>query len=52
MYGEGQGVITSKDGKEMASWTGQGIGKMESGKIRFRGSIFFRRHPPEENYHF
>jgi len=42
MYGEGRGVITSKDGKEMASWTGQGIGRMESGKIRFRGSIFFR----------
>jgi hypothetical protein len=42
MYGEGQGVITSKDGTKMASWIGQGIGKMESGKIRFRGSIFFR----------
>jgi hypothetical protein len=42
MYGEGQGVITSKDGKETASWTGQGIGRMESGKVRFCGSIFFR----------
>jgi hypothetical protein len=36
MYGEGQGVITTKDGQDMATWTGQGIGK-----IRFTGSTFF-----------
>ena len=40
MYGEGQRVITTKDGKEMATWTGQGIGGYTSpGKIRFRGSL-------------
>jgi hypothetical protein len=43
MYGEGQGVATTKDGKGMATWTGQGIGKFTSpGKISFRGSVFFR----------
>lgn len=42
MYGEGQGIVTMKDGKEMATWTGQGIGKFTSpGKISFRGSLFF-----------
>jgi hypothetical protein len=42
MYGEGQGVITTKDGREMATWIGQGVGTSSGGKIRFRGSIFFR----------
>jgi hypothetical protein len=44
MYGEGKGVITTKDGKEMATWTGQGVGRFTSpgGKISFRGSLFFR----------
>jgi len=44
MYGEGQGVITTKDGKEMATWTGQGVGRFTSpgGKISFRDSLFFR----------
>ena len=43
MYGEGQGVVTTKDGKGMATWTGQGIGGFTSpGKISFRGSLFFR----------
>ena len=43
MYGEGQGVVTTKDGKGMATWTGQGIGRFTSpGKISFRGSLFFR----------
>lgn len=42
IYGEGQGVIMSKDGQEMATWTGQGIGRFTSpGKIRFTGSLFF-----------
>jgi hypothetical protein len=43
MYGEGQGVVTTKDGRGMATWTGQGIGKFTGpGKISFRGSLFFR----------
>jgi hypothetical protein len=42
IYGEGQGVITTKNGQEMPSWTGQGFGTSNTGKIRFGGSIFFR----------
>ena len=43
MYGEGQGVITTKDGKGMAAWTGQGIGRFTGpGKMSFRGSLFYR----------
>jgi hypothetical protein len=41
IYGEGQGVLMSKDGQEMATWTGQGVGRFTSpGKIRFTGSLF------------
>ncbi len=41
LYGEGQGVITTKDG-EIATWTGSGIGKFTGqGKIRFTGSLFY-----------
>jgi hypothetical protein len=43
MYVEGQGVFTTKDGKGMVTWTGQGIGRFTSpGNIRIRGSLFFR----------
>ena len=43
MQGEGQGVVMTTDGSEMATWTGQGIGRFTSqGKIRFIGSLFFR----------
>jgi hypothetical protein len=43
VYGEGQGVVTTKDGQEIATWTGQGIGRFTAlGKISFRGSLFFR----------
>ncbi|MFL6376324.1 MAG: hypothetical protein ACJ72R_02525 [Nitrososphaeraceae archaeon] len=42
LYGEGQGVLTTKDGQDMATWTGQGIGRFTSlGKIRFTHSLFF-----------
>ena len=42
IHGEGQGVLMSKDGQEMATWTGQGIGRfIGPGKIRFIGSLFF-----------
>jgi hypothetical protein len=35
--------VTTKDSQEMATWTGQGIGRFSSlGKISFRGSLFFR----------
>lgn len=43
LYGEGCGVVLSKDGKETVTWTGQGIGRFVSqGRIRFAGSLFFR----------
>ena len=46
MYGEGQGVVTTKDGLGMATWTGQGIGRFNGpGKISYRGSLFFRASP-------
>jgi len=42
IYGEGQGVLMSKDGQEMATWTGPGIGRFTGqGKIRFTGSLFY-----------
>jgi hypothetical protein len=42
IYGEGKGALMSKDGQEMAIWTGQGIGRFTSpGKIRLTGSLFF-----------
>ncbi len=42
IHGEGQGLLMSKDGQEMATWTGQGIGRFTGpGKIRFIGSLFF-----------
>ncbi|MGH9986216.1 MAG: hypothetical protein ACRD8W_19920 [Nitrososphaeraceae archaeon] len=42
MYGERQGVVTTKDGRGMATWTGQGIGRFTGpGKISFRGLLFF-----------
>ena len=38
IHGEGQGVLMSKDGQEMATWTGQGVGRFISpGKIKFVG---------------
>jgi len=41
LYGEGQGIITTKGG-EVATWTGQGIGRfMPDGKVVFHGSLFF-----------
>jgi hypothetical protein len=43
IYGEGQGIVTTRDGQEMATWTGQGIGRFTGpGKISFLGSLFFR----------
>jgi hypothetical protein len=42
LYGEGQGVVMTRDG-EIAPWTAQGLGRFISpGTIRFRGSSFYR----------
>jgi hypothetical protein len=41
-YGEGQGVLTTIDGSELATATGRGIGKLTySGLFRWHGKIFF-----------
>ena len=48
LYGEGQGVITTKDG-EIATWTGSGIGRFTGqGKIRFHGPLFYRTYSTEK----
>ena len=46
VYGEAQGVATTKDGQGMATYKVQGIGRFPSpGKIRFHGSVFYRTTP-------
>jgi hypothetical protein len=46
LQGEGQGIITTKDGQGMANWTGQGIGRFTGpGKVSFRSSLFFKIPP-------
>jgi hypothetical protein len=41
-YSEGQGVIMTKDGSEMATWNAHIIGNVaDQGKILFRGSGFY-----------
>ena len=46
VYGEAQGVATTKDGQGMATYTVRGIGRFPSpGKIRFHGSVFYRTNP-------
>src|ERR671924_1470825 len=43
LQGEGQGIMTTKDGQGVATWTGPGIGRItDPGKVSFRGSLFFR----------
>ena len=43
LQGEGQGIMTTKDGQGVATWTGPGIGRFTGpGKVRFRGSLFFK----------
>jgi len=45
LYGEGQGVITTRDGSaEMATEIGRGLGQFTDGgkKLRFRGSFFLQ----------
>lgn len=41
--GEGQGIITTKDGRENVTFKGYGVGHIsESGKISFRGTNFYK----------
>jgi len=43
LYGEGQGVVMTRDG-EMATWTGQGVGRFtgHGGAVSYRGSLYFQ----------
>ena len=42
IYGVGQGVITTADGQDMATWIGYGIGRSNiNGTITFHGINFF-----------
>lgn len=44
-YSKGQGVIMTKDGREVATATGRTEGKMvESGKMRYVGALFYETH--------
>ena len=42
LYGEGQGMVMSNDGTEVATWKGSGIGRMSgTGMVGFRGAIYW-----------
>ena len=41
LYGEGQGVLITKDG-EMATFKGQGVGKLlAGGAVSYRGAVYY-----------
>lgn len=41
-YGEGQGIVTGKDG-EMATWVGQGVGTIKKdGSVSYRGAVYYQ----------
>jgi hypothetical protein len=49
IYGEGKGVIMTKNGNEHATATGHSIGKhTKSGKMRYAGTHFYRTNSPRE----
>jgi hypothetical protein len=46
LYGEGQGVTMTKDGK-MATWTGHGVGTTKKdGTASYRGALYYQTSPP------
>jgi DNA-binding transcriptional regulator LsrR (DeoR family) len=46
-YGEGQGIMITKDGKT-ATWTGHGVGTMhQDGTATYRGALYFQTMPPK-----
>jgi len=45
LYGEGQGVMVTQDGK-MAIWTGHGVGIMnKDGTASYRGAVYYQSSP-------
>jgi hypothetical protein len=42
VWGEGQGVLMTKDGSEVVTWKGSGIGRMTGGgRMSWRGAIYY-----------
>ena len=41
VYGPGQGIITTADGQDMATWTGYGAGSIINGTITYHDIIVF-----------
>ncbi len=47
LYGEGQGVITTRDG-EMATWKGAGVGRfVGAGAVSYRGTLYYNTASPK-----
>jgi hypothetical protein len=47
LYGEGQGVVITKDG-DTATWKGQGVGKIVSGgAVSYRGAVYYSTASPK-----
>jgi hypothetical protein len=47
LYGEGQGVVITKDG-DTATWKGQGVGKIVSGgAVSYRGAVYYNTASPK-----
>jgi hypothetical protein len=47
LFGEGQGVIMSKDG-DLATWVGQGVGTIKpGGTVSYRGAVFYQSSSPK-----
>ena len=47
VYGEGQGVARGSNG-QIASWVGQGVGKLGRGQaIAYRGALYYQSPSPE-----
>ena len=47
LYGEGQGVLMTKDG-DRASWVGQGAGRFKSGGgVSWRGAVYYQTASPK-----
>ena len=46
-YGEGQGIMITKDGKT-ATWTAHGVGTMKKdGTATYSGALYFQTMPPK-----
>ncbi len=48
LFGEGHGVVTSKDG-DVATWTGNGVGKLtgRGSAVSWRGAIYYQSASPK-----